>query len=59
MADKIIGKMSLPAVGVLLVVILLSGGCAPGNPTSTIQVSPTGINQVGGGLVYVANPFPA
>jgi uncharacterized repeat protein (TIGR02543 family) len=64
MANKIVSniirKLSLPVIGVLLVVsILLSGGCAPGNPTSTIQVSPTGINQAGGGLSYVASPLPA
>jgi hypothetical protein len=60
MISNIIRKISLPVIGVLLFVcILTSGGCKQSNPATTIQVSPTGINQGGGGLSYVANPLPA
>jgi hypothetical protein len=64
MANKIVlniaGKLSLPAICVMLLAgVFAYGGCTPGNPTTTIQVSPTGINQGGGGLSYVANPIPA
>jgi hypothetical protein len=61
MISNIIRKISLPVIGVLLFVcILTSGGCKQSNPAAnTIQVSPTGINQGGSGLSYVANPLPA